>query len=225
MRTIRSHPNHHKPMASITVPFSRLNAQQLIYLADLVIPSLAPAAPATPPLPNLATKVAALVVKRTAAKTASDAYEAAKAQLITLRNARDGAADELRDEHKVVIAGVESEARGDATKLSSSKYPLESTTTQPTTVPAVIHNATITAGDADGTLDVNYNPERNSKTYEVQLTSADPLAGLWVTKSQPTTSSLRLTSLTSGQRAWVRVRGNGSKGSGGWRDPATKIVP
>lgn len=218
-------PKPRTRMSSIVINLSRLNAKQVIDLSDLVSPKLAPPAPATPPLPNMAAKVTALVTKRDAAKAASDTYEAAKAALVNLKSARDSTADALRAEHKVVISAVEAEARGDATALSSSGYPLGSSTPQSATLPGVIGNVSLTAGDADATLDLSYDPEPNSKTYEVQLSTVDPLAGPWNTHVMPTTSSLTLTGLTSGQRVWVRVRGVGVKGTGGWSDPATKIVP
>jgi len=212
-------------MSSIVINLSRLNAKQLVDLSDLVSPKLAPTAPATPPLPNMAAKVTALIAERNATKAASDIYEAAKSALVNLKNARDDAADALRAEHKVVISAVEAESRGEATELSSSGYPLGSSTSQNATVPGVIGNLALTAGDADATLDLSYDPEPNSKTYDVQITTVDPLLGPWTTHAQPTTSSLLLSGLTSGQRVWVRVRGVGSKGAGGWSDPATKIVP
>jgi hypothetical protein len=77
----------------------------------------------------------------------------------------------------------------------------------------------------DGALDAVWDPEVNSRTYEVQLTTVDPVAGPWTTKAQPTASTTTLNSMTSGQRVWIRVRGVGTKGQGPWSDPATKIVP
>ena len=72
---------------------------------------------------------------------------------------------------------------------------------------------------------VSFDPDSRAKTYEIQLTTADPLVGPWETKARPTASTETITGLTSGQRVWVRVRGIGTKGEGPWSDPATKIVP
>lgn len=213
-----------KRMASLSPNLSKLNASQLIALAELVAPKLAPASPATPPLPNLTAKTAALVTKKTAAVTANDAYEAGKASLVNLKEARDAALDALRAEHKVVVAAVEAEARGDSTLLSASGYPLAADPTV-STLPTTVLNLAVTAGDLDGSVDVTFDPELNSKTYEVQATSTDPLNGPWVTKAQPTASGCTLNGFTSGSRVWVRVRGIGTKGPGAWSDPATKIVP
>lgn len=212
-------------MSSISAGLSRKNPAQLIALADLVTPKLAPAAPATPPIPNLSAKVTALTAKRDAAKAASDAYEDAKASLVALKATRDDKADDLRREHTALISAIESEAKGDAALLATSGYPLATESTQSSSPPAQIHNLNLTAGDNEGSVDLSYDPDALAKTYEVQLTTTDPVAGPWVTKDQPTSSSTTLTGLTSGQRVWARVRGIGSNGPGPWSDPATKIVP
>jgi hypothetical protein len=212
-------------MSSISAGLSRKNSTLLIGLADLVISKIAPAAPATPPIPNMAAKAAALTTKRDAAKAANDAYESARAGLVALKATRDATADELRDEHTVVISAVEAEARGDAALLGASGYPLASAAVQSTTPPAQILNLFLTAGDASGTLDLTFDPDALAKTYEVQITTTHPINGPWTTMVQPTTSYTKLTGLTSGQRVWLRVRGIGSNGPGAWSDPATKIVP
>lgn len=212
-------------MSSISAGLSRKNPTLLINLADLVSPKLAPAAPATPPIPNLSTKVTALIAKRDLAKTANDAYEAAKTDLVALKATRDATADDLRKEHTFLISAIESEAKGDTAMLAASGYPLATESTQSTSPPAQIHNLNLTAGDNEGSVDLSYDPDSLAKTYEVQITTTDPVAGPWLTKDQPTSSSTTLTGLTSGQRVWARVRGIGSNGPGPWSDPATKIVP
>lgn len=212
-------------MSSISAGLSRKNPAQLVALADLVGPMLAPTAPATPPVPNMAAKVTGLTTKRTAAKTASDAYEAAKAALVSLKAVRDSTADDLRMEHASVISAIEAEARGDAAMLSSSGYALATAPVQSSSAPGQIQNSSLTSGDNDATLDLSFDPEAASKTYEVQITTVDPVVGPWTTAAHPTTSNTTLTGLTSGQRIWARVRGIGSNGTGPWSDPATKIVP
>ena len=220
-------PTHRnrKAMASISANLSRKNAKQLIELADLVAPKLAPTPPATPPIPNMGPKVTALTAKRDLAKAASDEYEAAKVALAALKAKRDATADDLRQEHESVISACESEAKGDPVMLAATGYALASPKVQNTSPPAQILNVTVTAGDNDGSVDVSFDPDGAANTYEVQVTTVDPIAGPWVTKAQPTASGATLDALTSGQRVWVRVRGIGSKGAGPWSDPATKIVP
>ncbi len=214
-----------KIMSLISAGLSRKNPGQLVELADLVTPKLAPAAPATPPVPNISGKVAALVTQRNAAKAANDAYESARAALVALKNARDAEADKLRVEHSAVISAIEAEAKGDTVMAAASGYPLASPNTSSSTPPGQIANLALTAGDDDGSLDASYDPDPLARSYEVQVTSVDPVAGPWATKAQPTSSHVTLTGLASGQRVWARVRGIGANGPGPWSDPATKIVP
>lgn len=211
-------------MASLSPALTRKNPTQLITLANLVAPKLAPPPPATPPLPNMATKVAALVTASGLADTANNNYEAAKSALAALKQKRDQTADALRNAHKVVVTGCESEANGDPVLLAETGYPLAAAPT-PGALPGMIHNLSLTAGDMERVLDVHFDPDDDSNTYEVQLTTVDPIAGPYATVAQPTASKVMLTDLTSGQRVWVRARGVGPKGAGPWSDPATKIVP
>jgi hypothetical protein len=212
-------------MASLNLGLSRKNPAQLIALGELVVPKLAPAAPATPPVPNMATKVATLATKTAAAKAANDEYEAAKAQLVVLKQARDATADELRDEHNSVAKAVESEAKGDPVMLAASGYPLASEGVVSSGPPGQVKNLSLTAGDNPGRLDVGFDPEDLAKTYEVQITTVDPVNGPWVTHCSQTASKCEITGQTSGQRLWARARAIGSNGPGAWSDPATKIVP
>lgn len=213
-----------KRMASLKLNLSKQNPPQLIALAEIVIPKLAPTAPATPPIPNMATKVTGLTAKKAAAKTANDNYEAALAALPQLKQARDAAADALRTEHASVAAAVESECKGDPVLLTASGYPLAGANTPATTPPAQVLNLSVTAGDAEGSLDVQFDPQDNV-TYEVQITTGDPITGPYTTKAQPTASHVNIPGLTSGTRVWVRARAIGSKGPGPWSDPGSKIVP
>lgn len=173
----------------------------------------------------MAAKVAALIAKRNAAKTANDAYEAAKAALVNLKETRDAMADELRTEHGSVGKAIEAEAKGNPVILSASGYGMSEPATPATTPPAQIKNLALTAGDADGSLDVQWDNDPLARTYEVQCTTQDPITGPWATVAQPTASTCIITQNQSGIRCWVRVRGIGAKGAGPWSDPATKIVP
>lgn len=85
-----------KRMAKLKLNTSRMSPAQLIALADVVLPKIAPTAPATLPVPNVAAKATSLETKRDAAHAANEAYEAAKAGLPALKVARDAAADALR---------------------------------------------------------------------------------------------------------------------------------
>ena len=182
------------------------------------------ALPAVPPVPNVAAKATALQTARNAAKAANDAYEAAKAGLPALKEARDEAADVLREKHNMMGSALEGETT-DAAALAATGYELADANAAATTPPDVIDSVKLTAGDVGGTLDGSFDPDELAYTYEVQVTTVDPVNGPWTTVVTPTASVFKLTGLTSGQRVWVRVRGVGAQGSGGWSDPFTKIVP
>ena len=213
-----------KPMAKLKLNTSRMNPAQLIAKADVVLPKIAPAAPATPPVPNMTARAAALQAARDAAKTAFDAYEAAKAGLANLKEARDAAADVLRAQHNAMGSALEGET-SDPVALTATGYDLAEANTAATTPPETIDNLKLTAGDEAQVLDGSFDPDPLAYTYEVQITTVDPVNGPWTTVVTPTASVFKLTGLTSGQRVWVRVRGNGAQGSGPWSDPYTKIVP
>ena len=114
--------------------------------------------------------------------------------------------------------------RFDPAILTLSGFPLAATPGG-TTSAGPISNFTVTAGDMDGSLDYTWDPQPGSKSYELQITTVDPLTGPYVTKAQPIGSFATVDGLTSGQRVWGRVRGIGSQGEGPWTDPATKIGP
>ena len=83
-----------------------------------------------------------------------------------------------------------------------------------------------TQGDADGSVDLYWNPvKRGRKTYNVEMT--DDAAGQtgWHIVATPTKNSATLNGLTSGKRYWFRVSANGSAGPGPASDPTTKVAP
>lgn len=217
--------NRTRKMASLNLGLSRKNPSQVIALGELVVGKLAPDAPETPPIPNMATKAAGLAAKTAAAKEANDLYEAGKLTLANLKQIRDQKTDELRMEHTSVAKAVESECKGDPVMLSASGYPLAASNAATGHAPGQIKNFTLTAGDNDGQVDASFDPDTYASSYEVQLTTVDPVAGPWVTKATPTASNCSIMGETSGQRVWGRARGIGPNGTGPWSDPATKIVP
>ncbi len=219
-------PQKPKHMAKIKYTVSKQNVTQLVAQAELSAGKVAPASPATPPLPNMAAKTAALLVKSDAAKADELAYTEAKAGLVALKAAAEASRDELRAEHTSYVAALESEAKGDPVLLTATGYPITGEATATTHPPGKVMNLNLTWSDADGALDGSNDPEELATSgYEVQVTTVDPVAGPYQTVLHPRASRWELTGLSSGQRVWVRVRAIGTKGAGPWSDPATKIVP
>jgi len=211
-------------MAKLKLNTRRLNAQQLIAKADVVLPKVAPEAPKLPPVANVETKAAKLKTARDAARAAQAAYEAAKISLAHLLLARDAAVDVLREEHTALMAALHAETR-DRVALSATGYDLAEFANRSSTPPKMIENLKLTADDEAETLYGSFDPDPLAYTYEVQLTTGDPVNGSWTTVLTPTARTFKLTGLTSGQRVWVRVRGVGTNGPGPWSDAFTKIVP
>jgi hypothetical protein len=212
-------------MAKLKLNMSRMNPAQLIAKADLTLPKIAPDAPTTPPVPNMAARAVALKAARDKAKADNDVYEAAKVGLRSLKEARDSSADELRLEHNVMGLALEAETRGDPIALSATGYDLADDNTTPLGAPEKIENFRLSAGDDPGSLDGSFDPDDAAYVYELQFTTVDPIKGPWENCPSTTVSVFRLTDLTSGQRVWARARGVGTKGAGPWSDAYTKIVP
>lgn len=223
-------PKRPSRMASLALNLNRLNRDQRLSLAQLGVSTMAPTAtpPATPPPPpiaGIATEVAALDTAAQAAAAKKAAWESLKAQEKAAKIDMDAAFDVMDDEMRAVASVVEGKAKGDPTILAKSGWPLAGERV-PSQVPAQLTNFSVSASDMEGALDVSWDPEINSVDYQVEVTtSQNPLPGDWVRKPSVTASFTQITGLTSGQRAWVRARGHGTKGEGPWSDPATKIVP
>jgi hypothetical protein len=203
---------------------SRLSREQFLSMVNTATDALDPAAPATPPIAGVSTEVAALKASAATATTKKAAWEAAKAALVTAKAEMDDAFDLAKDDTRAMASVIEGKAKGVVAVLSLSTLPLAGASV-PSVIPAQISNLSVTASDMDGALDVSHDPEVNSTSYEREVTTTDPINGPWVRQPSTTSSHTSIPGLTSGQRAWVRVRGVGPKGSGPWSDPGTKIVP
>lgn len=212
-------------MASLNLSLSRKNLTELVTLAESTHATLVPTPPTLPPLPNMAGKAADMLAQSVVAKAADKAYEDGKIALAHLKEVRDAEADKLRAEISTVGKAVEAESKGDPVKLTSSGLPLAAVPTQTSSPPGKVLNLSVTASEIDGQLDVHHDPVDRAKSYELELTTVDPINGPWPVKCSQTTSTCSVVGLTSGQRVWIRVRALGSNGPGAWSDPFTKIVP
>lgn len=85
---------------------------------------------------------------------------------------------------------------------------------------------TATAGDADGEVDLSWDPVRRGlKSYNIEKTE-DPAGQTgWTYAASSSKSRAALEGLPTGKRLWFRVSALGSAGPGPWSDPATKVVP
>lgn len=81
-------------------------------------------------------------------------------------------------------------------------------------------------GDADGTVDLAWNPiRRGLQNFLIELTE-DPAGQTgWRFALNSRKSTATIKGLVSGKRYWFRVTAEGAAGSGPASNPATKVAP
>ncbi len=174
----------------------------------------------TTPVPSLTTFGTAITTAQTKLTAAENAQTAAKQATAD----KDTAIASLVALATQLAGYVDMTAAGDESKILSAGLSVRAAKT-PQSVPGQVQNLSLTAGDNAGVLDAQWDSMGNAKSYEVQ-TSPEPMTGTsFVAADTVTKSSATLGGLTSGSRAWVRVRAINSAGKGAWSDPATTIVP
>jgi len=208
-------------MAKVITGTTRLTLALLQEAVANVITKMTGNVNYTTPNPPLAT----LTTLLTASQTKAAAYVAAVNAAELALTERDLAKKALADAYEQEGAYVQNQSGGDEVKILSAGYAVRGTAT-PIGPVAQVLNLSVTEGDGETMLDVQWDPVAGASSNEIALsTGADPTSGTYATVAQPTASKKTLTGLTSGSRVWIKVRAIGSEGPGPWSDPATKIVP
>ena len=209
-----------KTMAKVKLTLDRLADAQVIQHCTNIKTAMtgnANFATPTPTLTALGTLITAATTKLTTAENAQTAAKQATAD-------KDVALDALRAAAAQLATYVDLIANGDESKILSAGMAVRAPRT-PAGVPPTVMNLFLTAGDNAGTLDLQWDPLPEARTYEIEL-SPDPVTGTsWSSRPSVTKSKALVTGLTSGSRQWARVRAVNAAGQGAWSDPATKIVP
>ena len=194
---------------------------ELIALAKLIVQKMTAAAAIfvtpDPPLVDISTAITTLDTS----KQAVDAAKATLAQAVAKQNTDDSALQDL-----LTAEGryVDNRANGDKVIIESAGMPVADESTPVGELPQV-QNLSLTHGDNPGEVDAHWNPVKKHKNYTVQVT-ADPIgSAAWITRGNPTKSSITIDGLTSGSKVWVHVSANGTAGSGPYSDPAVIVVP
>ena len=211
-----------KKMAKVKLGLGGMTPDEILSLTDQIITAMTGNANFTTPNPTLAsvstalatatTKVAAQKAAAQAAKQATDDRDAAITTLSGLVTSLGDYVSNVTQGNKVKI-----ESAGMSVKASAAPIgPL-----------AQVQNLSITAGDAEGRLDLQWDPVRGTKNYQVQMSTDPNDASKWKLVDSCSGSKYSLTDLTSGQKLWFRVKARAPKpvNDGAWSDPATKIVP
>ena len=213
-------PTRRKTMAQISLNISKLSIADLLQTANNIKTAMTGNATFATPNPTL-TAIGTLITNLTNANNTYQTSVNTTKQNLTLR---DDAAEALIAGLNALVGYVQSIAGGDAAKIQSAGMAVKSART-PATVPDMVANLSITAGDNAGELDLQWDPANGAKTYEIQ-TSPDPVtATSWVSQPSVTKSKTVVLGLTSGARMWARVRAVNAAGQGAYSDMATKIVP
>jgi len=211
-----------KQMAKIKLGLSRMTPDEILSLANQIVTAMTGNANFPTPNPTLASvstalatataKVAAQKAAVQAAKQATDERDAAIAALVMLITS-------LGDH-------VSNVSQGNRVKIESAGMGVKASAAPIGPLPQV-QNLSITAGDAEGRLDLQWDPVRGTKNYQVQMGTDPNLPASWKLVDSCSGSKFSLTGLTSGQKLWFRVKARAPKAvnDGAWSDPATKIVP
>jgi hypothetical protein len=148
----------------------------------------------------------------------------AKVALQGLVEAKDTARAEVEEVLRTAGREVDEAAKGNVETIHLGG--MQATSDRQLSHMEQVEGLDVTAGDAEGALDVQWEPEPGAKVYEVQISTdtATP-PGNWVHKLSSPKSRCQLTGLTSGSKVWVRVKAVGPNDEGPWSDVAWKTVP
>lgn len=128
---------------------------------------------------------------------------------------------------KALAKVVEKVADGDAEILESGGFdtfiPGQRTPAEPL---GVVTGLVAEPGNAAGKIDADWNSLEGADTYNIYVTTGDPLdeAG-WVFKASRKQSRAVLTGLTPVTQYFIRVTGVGTEGEGPPSDPVPSVAP
>lgn len=208
----------------VKLALKALTVLEKIALANLMVTKMtgnanftAPNPTPDPPLPDITTAANNL----NTSKQAVDAAKATLAEAVATQDTNETALEALMTQEGRYI---DNRAKGDKAIIESAGV---GATDEPTPVGELpqVENLSLTHGDSPGEVDAAWNPVAKRKNYTVQVTE-DPIGSTaWITRGNPTKSSITVDGLTSGRKMWVRVCANGTAGAGAFSDPAVITVP
>lgn len=204
-------------MSTINRGTGRLNAAQLAAKADFIVERMSgnPAFPA--PVPALSEVADAVTALRKATVTALDGGKTATA----IRIKRQRELKKLLDQ----LAGyVVSLAEGNELAILSSGFEVRKPS-KPAPEPHMPADLRAYISDHTGRVDLTWSPVDPALTYHVQWAASETTdEKAWQLVAVSTRSSARITGLPSGQVAYFRVAGIGTKGMGPWSQVASTLV-
>lgn len=213
-------PKSKKTMAKPKLSLQLLSADEKVALGRLLVTSMTGNANFTTPSPTLAS-ITTLV---DALENLLDAQAAAAAAAKTATANANAKEDEVDAALTALANWAEGHVMGDADKLTSGGFTLQSAGA-PTTL-AQVTGLEASPGDDGGEVDLVWNPQKAATGYEVQCSTDPNNPALWVHLAVFSKSSATVTGQPTGTRCWYRVRALGTDNKkGAWSNPADKVVP
>lgn len=158
-------------------------------------------------------------------ETAQQEQQAAKRTAEAKTAARNDKEDIFDRTFNQLAAHVESVAGNDEQKIRSAGMDTRAPAATSTGTIEAPGSFNLTGGDADGEVDLSWNPVAGAKTYLIEQ-SPDPItATSWKQATATTKSKATIAGLVSGTRYWFRVAAVGTNGQGAWSNPVSKIAP
>jgi hypothetical protein len=208
-------------MARIKLNLSRLAVPEKIAKARQIVEALTGNTSFPTPNPALPAVTTAITDINSAFEAAQAARQSAKEKTSAL-NEKEDALDRLLTQ----LAGyVESVAGSNDQLVLAAGMDVKARPVAPTEKPAGPLSLNITAGDADGEIDLFWEPVASAKSYQIERSTDPNGAAGWTHAGATTKAKATMNGLTSGTRYWFRVAAVGTAGQGGWSDPASKIAP
>jgi hypothetical protein len=168
-----------------------------------------------------------LTVYTAAITTLSTKHAAVKNLELQIKAAmadREAAETALDNNTTLLGAYVENASGGDPVKIQSAGMAVRN---GKSATPALeqVKNLSASAGDDEGEIDLQWDPVKNARSYEIQI-SADPITtNSWRSLTPSSKSRQTIDGLQSGSKQWFRARAIGKGDPGPWSDPAVKTVP
>ncbi|MDX6383379.1 MAG: hypothetical protein QOK48_952 [Blastocatellia bacterium] len=166
------------------------------------------------------------------AKTVTDELEAAQQDQQAAKRTAEAKTAARNDKEDIfdrtftqLAAHVESVAGDDEQKIKSAGMDTRAPAAPSAGTLDAPGSVNVTGGDADGEIDLSWEPVDGAKTYQIEQ-SPDPItATSWKQATATTKSKATIDGLTSGARYWFRVAAVGTGGQGAWSNPVSKIAP
>lgn len=208
-------------MAKLKLNLRSLSVPEKVARAREIIANMTGNANFPSPHPTLAT-----------AKTVTDDLEAAQQEQQIAKHAAEAKTAERNEKEDFfdrtfnqLAAHVESVAGDDEQKIRSAGMDTRDQAAPSGGTLDAPGSVNVTGGDADGEIDLSWEPVDGAKTYLIEQ-SPDPVtATSWKQASAATKSKATIEGLTSGTRYWFRVAAVGTGGQGAWSNPVSKIAP